>query len=177
MTITNYIKFEHPSGRTTTNNYRVLCPTGEGASSPNGEEHDVQSQMLRPTITDMQDKYGGDCYDIYLVQSQYKGNHKRGGVAFGRATSLVVAAEGSSHHNTCFACRCDWTPCSSPLGLHVPWQFGQCADGFEGPPSPPMVSYQFWDLGWMVYFIQCPSLKFMFPKQHHSMRCIRVLKT
>ena len=24
---------------------------------PNGEEHDVQSHMFRPTITDMQDKY------------------------------------------------------------------------------------------------------------------------
>ena len=31
------------------------------------------------TITDMQDKYCGECYDIYLIQSQYKGNHKRGG--------------------------------------------------------------------------------------------------
>ena len=39
--------------------------------SPNGEEHDVQSHTFRPTITDMQDKYCGDCYDIYLIQSQY----------------------------------------------------------------------------------------------------------
>ena len=29
--------------------------------------------MFRLTITDMQDKYFGDCYDIYLLQSQYKG--------------------------------------------------------------------------------------------------------
>ena len=35
------------------------------------EEHDVQSHLLRPTITDMQDKYSGDCYDIYFIQSQY----------------------------------------------------------------------------------------------------------
>ena len=27
--------------------------------------------MFRPTITDMQDKYCGNCYDIYLIQSQY----------------------------------------------------------------------------------------------------------
>ena len=27
--------------------------------------------MFRPTITDMQDKYCGDCYDIYIIQSQY----------------------------------------------------------------------------------------------------------
>ena len=37
--------------------------------SPNGEEHDVQSHMLGPTITDMQDKYCGNCYNIYLIQS------------------------------------------------------------------------------------------------------------
>ena len=56
-----------------------------------GEEHDVQSHMFRPTITDMQDKYFGASYDLYPIQSQYKGNHKRGGAAFGRATSLVVS--------------------------------------------------------------------------------------
>ena len=42
----------------------------------------------------MQDEYCGDCYDIYIIQSQYKGNHKRGGAAEGRVTSFVVAAEG-----------------------------------------------------------------------------------
>ena len=46
--------------------------------------------MFRPTITDMHDKYCGNRYDIYLIQSQYKGNHKRGGAAEGRATSFVV---------------------------------------------------------------------------------------
>ena len=56
------------------------------------EKHDVQPHMLRPTITDMQDKYYGDCYHIYLIQSQYTkvatfGRHrKRGVAAFGRAT-------------------------------------------------------------------------------------------
>ena len=42
----------------------------------------------------MEDKYCGNCDDIYAIQSQYKGNHKRGGAAEGRATSFVVAAEG-----------------------------------------------------------------------------------
>ena len=42
----------------------------------------------------MQDKYCGDCYVIHPIQSQYKGNHKRGGAAEGRVTSLVGAAEG-----------------------------------------------------------------------------------
>ena len=42
--------------------------------------------------TDMQDKYCGDPYDIHPIQSQYKGNHKRGGAAEGRVTSFVVAA-------------------------------------------------------------------------------------
>ena len=43
---------------------------------------------------DMQDKYCGYCYDIHTIQSQYKGNHIRGAAAEGRATSVVVAAEG-----------------------------------------------------------------------------------
>ena len=53
--------------------------------------------MLRPTITDMQDKYCGDCYDIYLIQSQYTKvaafgrHHKRGAAAFGCATSFVAS--------------------------------------------------------------------------------------
>ena len=57
----------------------------------------IQSHMFRPTITDMQDKYCGDCYDIYTIQSQYTKvaacgrHHKRGGAAFGRATSFVVS--------------------------------------------------------------------------------------
>ena len=34
-------------------------------------EHDVQPQSFRPTITDVHDKYCGDCDDIYLTQSQY----------------------------------------------------------------------------------------------------------
>ena len=61
------------------------------------DEHDAQSHMFRPTITDMQDKYCGDCYDIYLIQSQYTKvsafgrHHKRGDAAFSRATSLVVS--------------------------------------------------------------------------------------
>ena len=44
--------------------------------------------------TDMQTKYCGECYDIHLIPSQYKGSHKRGGAAEGRATSSVVAANG-----------------------------------------------------------------------------------
>ena len=47
------------------------------------------------TLTDMQDKYCVDCYNIYSIQSHYKGNHKRGGPAEGRATSFVVATNGS----------------------------------------------------------------------------------
>ena len=50
--------------------------------------------MFRTTITDMQGEYCGDCYDIYIIQSQYKGNHKRGGAAEGRVTSFVVATAG-----------------------------------------------------------------------------------
>ena len=46
--------------------------------------------------TDMQDKYCGHFSDIHFVQSQYKGNHKRDGVAEGRGTSFVVAV------NSCY---------------------------------------------------------------------------
>ena len=44
-----------------------------------GEEHDVQSYIFRPTITDVQDEYCGECYDIRSIQNQNQGNHKRGG--------------------------------------------------------------------------------------------------
>ena len=53
--------------------------------------------MFRPTITDMQNKYCGDCYDIYTIQSQYTKvaacgrHHKRGVAAFGRAASFVAS--------------------------------------------------------------------------------------
>ena len=50
--------------------------------------------MFRPTITDMQDKYCGDRYDTYRIQSRHKGNYTRCGTAEGRNTSFVVAAEG-----------------------------------------------------------------------------------
>ena len=62
-----------------------------------GQEHDVQSHMFRPTITYMQDKYCGDCYDIFHIQGQYAKvaafgcHHKKGGAAFGRAISFVVS--------------------------------------------------------------------------------------
>ena len=47
--------------------------------------------------TDMQDKYCGHSNDIHPIQSQYTKvaavgrHHKRGGAAFGRATSFVVS--------------------------------------------------------------------------------------
>ena len=62
-----------------------------------GEKHDLHLHKFRPTITDMQDKYCGDCYDNYLMQSQYTKvaafgcHHKRDGAAFGRATSWVIS--------------------------------------------------------------------------------------
>ena len=44
--------------------------------------------MFRPTITDMQDKYCDDCYDTYLIRSQYKRNHKE--VARPKAAAPVL---------------------------------------------------------------------------------------
>ena len=102
--------------------------------SPNGAGHDVQSHMFSPTTTD-KDKYQGNCYDIYVIQSQYKRHHKRGGAAGVRATSFVVAARGRllcilalnkvdivaqhlPHYLSCMSVMvglnmCDWTSCSS----------------------------------------------------------------
>ena len=98
-----------------------------------GEGHDVRSYMFRPTITVMQDTYCGDCYDIYLINSQYTKL-----AAFGRATCFLVSllliklnivavttilvlrfGNGRSEHvglDIMFL----------PLGLQVPSQFGQC---------------------------------------------------
>ena len=66
--------------------YFMMLNTLKNKHNFYGEEHDVQSHMLRPTITDMQDKYCGDCYDIYHIQSQHTKV-----AAFGRATSFVVS--------------------------------------------------------------------------------------
>ena len=59
------------------------------------DEHDVQSHMFRPTITDLQDKYCCSCYNIYLTQSKYKGNHKRGGAAKHSPCNIIC---GESPH-------------------------------------------------------------------------------
>ena len=45
------------------------------------------------SITDMQHKYCCNCWHIYLVRAQYKGYHRRGGAAEGRATFFVAAAK------------------------------------------------------------------------------------
>ena len=72
--------------------------------SPNGEEHDVHSHMFRPTMTDMQDKCCGNCYDVYYIQSQYKGNHKTNGMAEDRRTSFMVRLDiGNIHRKIHFA--------------------------------------------------------------------------
>ena len=49
------------------------------------DKHDVQSSMFRPTITDMQGKHCGDCYDIYLIL-----NHYTKVVAFGRHLRILA---------------------------------------------------------------------------------------
>ena len=43
-------------------------------------EHEARlARNMISNHTDMYDNYCGDCYDIHTIQSQYKGNHKRGG--------------------------------------------------------------------------------------------------
>ena len=56
--------------------------------------HEVPiARNMMSNHTDMQDKYCGDCYAMHLIQSKYKGHHRRGGAAECRATSFVVAAK------------------------------------------------------------------------------------
>ena len=73
-------------------------PCAQARMARTAREHEVL--MARNTMsnhTDMQDKYCGNCYDIHPIQSQYTKvaavgrHHKRGGAAFGRATSFVVS--------------------------------------------------------------------------------------
>ena len=50
---------------------------------------------VRPTdspssLTETQNKYCVDCYDIYSIHSLYKASHKKSGAAEGRATSSVI---------------------------------------------------------------------------------------
>ena len=63
-----------------------------------------RTHMFRPTITDMQDKYCGNCYDIYLIQSQYTkaaacGRHHKRVVAV--TTILVLHVGVIGHHVPC----------------------------------------------------------------------------
>ena len=54
------------------------------------KEHEaLMARNMMSNHTDMQDKYCGVCYDIHHVQSQYKGNDKRGGATEGHVTSFV----------------------------------------------------------------------------------------
>ena len=81
-------------------------------------EHDVMARNMMSNHTDMQDKYCGPCDDIHRSQSQYKGNHKRGAAAEGRATSVVVAANG--RHLCILALnRVNVVAVTTILGLHV----------------------------------------------------------
>ena len=92
-------------------------------------EHEARmARNMMSNSTDMQDMCCGDCYDIHLIRSQYTKvaafgrHHKRGGAAFGRATSLVIVnilAVNTIHvlHVGKTGRR---TVGRTPLGLHVP---------------------------------------------------------
>ena len=71
--------------------------------------------MFRPTITDMQDKYCGNCYDIYLIQSQYKGNHK---LALTKINIVAITKILFVHV---------WISCSPSVVLHDPSPYNHCA--------------------------------------------------
>ena len=68
---------------------RTDCPSDRPSIQSRARPTDSPSRL-----TETQNKYCVGCYDIYSIHSHYKGNHKRGGAAEGRATSFVVAANG-----------------------------------------------------------------------------------
>ena len=119
----------------------------------------MMARNMMSNHTDMQDRYCGQCYNIHPIQSLYKRTQKRrcgrrprhlfcGGGQ--RPPPLYIGLEigecRSSDHNTCLACRCDWTLCSVPSGLlfhrrschvrkGVPGDFAPCGSGRPSPPG------------------------------------------
>ena len=107
----------------------------------------------------MQDKYCDNRYDIYLIQSQYKGNHKRHLCKLALTKINIVAI-------TKILVVHVWISCSPSVALHDPSPYNHCAltrkeslgglltqavvwgglrhpreaRKFGGPPSSPMVS-------------------------------------
>ena len=61
------------TGDTASNSFSIL-------TTRTARKHEsLMARNMMSNHTDMQDKYCGDSYDIHLIQSQYKGTHKRGG--------------------------------------------------------------------------------------------------
>ena len=91
---------------------RIPRPPARGARPMvrTAREHEA---IIARNMVDMQDKCCGHSNDIHPTHSQYKGNHKRGGRAGQRPPPLYIGFElgecRSSDHNTCLACRYDWT--------------------------------------------------------------------
>ena len=73
-----------------------LCAQARIARTTREHEARLARNMIS-NHTDIYDYYCGDCYDIRPIQSQYTKeapvgrHHKRGGAAFGCATSFVVS--------------------------------------------------------------------------------------
>ena len=98
------------------------------------EYEDLMARNMMSNHTDMQDKYCGHSNDIHPIQSQYKGNHKRGGAAEGRATSFVVSFVMALNRVNIVAVNAILvlhvgktgrrTVGRTPLGLHVPSPLG-----------------------------------------------------
>ena len=82
------------------------------------EREALMARNMMSNHTDMQDQYCGDCYEIHPIQSQYKGNQRRGGAAEGRVTSFVVAAAGR-HLCTVALNRVNIVAVTTRLVLHV----------------------------------------------------------
>ena len=113
------------------------CKQQNGQSSPArhktriariAREHEaLMARNMMSNHADMQDKYCGDCYDTHPIQSQYVKEAAVGRLFFCGFLCIALGVIGRIHANTCLACGCDWSACSSPSRLHPFSPFGQCA--------------------------------------------------
>ena len=131
---------------------------GEGTSIP-GHARQILWWLLRYLLHSKPIYKGGGRWP--LPQKRSRGLRPRNLFWGFLCIGLEQCEYRSSHHNTCLACRCDWTVCSSPLGLYVPSPFRQWAlarTRVWGPLShrhggwrclrPPQGSREVWGGAW-----------------------------
>ena len=105
-------------------------PCAQARMIRTAREHEIiMARKMMSNHTDIQNKYCGHSNDIHRTQRQHTKvvavgrHHKRGATALRPrhlfcgllCTGFEYGECRCCHHNTCLACRCDWTACSVPL--------------------------------------------------------------